>query len=736
MGFIRNTLIILSFLLAITFQALANRSSEEPQTRKHVVRPNETLEVIAGSYGFEVNELAHYNKLYNAQELRVGQVIYFPSDIVPEHPDFPSVDQGRALDAIVFPNSAEDSFDQGGPLDARAFPKPDSSSVDAQSARPFMNDEQHFGKEADIPKFGSQAHYAATSDFDYNFAQKDDLQQVNQRPLHSSKNLYMMNPDTPSGSEMVISAEEAILDAIDGFEGTIGDDESPALAAFGVRPYAYFGNGDSLKEVLQNFAASYYMPSIIADTVVGEVNGKIGPMTPVDFLDHLANIYGFIWYFDGHTLFVYDGSASSQQIISLNYLPIKQLKKTLKKIGIWDGRFFWKEQLKEGLVFISGPPRYIELVSQTALLLDAKEGERQKSKLTVRTFPLKYAWATDKSFTFRGQQLTVPGVATILTRIIKGGGVAQVTKQGVPNPSMTPAESVSKSGEPSPKDGSEPSAEDPLNAGTVADEVYINADPRLNAIIVHDLESKMPMYEELVASLDKPTSQIEISVSIIDINTQDLKALGVDWTNAGSSSDTEFTFKPFPNGAPAPNYTTIVSSALGSFNANLQLLADEGRVKIVSRPSILTLDNIEAILDNSSTFYVSVASNEDSELFPVTSGTVVQVTPRIVREEQGRRIHMSVNIQDGTGSQGTEDVGNKLPAVTNSSINTQAIISEQESLLIGGFYKEKDEEKLTKVPLLGDIPVLGHFFRAESTSKIKQVRLFLITPRIIGSTQT
>ncbi|WP_257294392.1 type III secretion system outer membrane ring subunit SctC [Endozoicomonas sp. YOMI1] len=734
MGFIRNTLIILSLLLAITFQALANWSSEEPQTRKHLVRPNETLEVIAGSYGFEVNELARYNKLNTTEALRVGQIIYFPSDIVPEQPGLHSAEQGRALDARVFPNSAGDSVARGRPLDARAFPRLDGSSVDAERARlmPLINDGQLSGKEAGISQYGSQAHYAATSDFDYNFAQKDDRQQVNQ----SSTNLYMMRPNTPSGNGMVISAEDAIQDAIDDFEGTIGDDESPALAAFGVRPYAYFGNGDSLKEVLQNFAGSYYMPSIIAETVVGEVNGKIGPMTPVDFLDHLANIYGFIWYFDGHTLFVYDGSSSSQQIISLNYLPIKQLKKTLKKIGIWDGRFFWKEQPKEGLVFISGPPRYIELVSQTALLLDAKEGERQKSKLTVRTFPLKYAWATDKSFSFRGQQLTVPGVATILTRIIKGGGVAQVTRQGVPNPSVTPAESVSKSGEPAPKDGSESSAGEQLNAGAVADEVYINADPRLNAIIVHDLESKMPMYEELVASLDKPTSQIEISVSIIDINTQDLKALGVDWDNTDSSRKTKLTFEPYPNDAPSPNYTTIVSSTLGSFNANLKLLADEGRVKIVSRPSILTLDNIEAILDNSSTFYVSVASNEDSELFPVTSGTVVQVTPRIVREEQGRRIHMSVNIQDGTGSQGTEDVGNKLPAVTNSSINTQAIISEQESLLIGGFYKEQDEEKLTKVPLLGDIPVLGHLFRAESKSKIKQVRLFLITPRIIGSTQT
>lgn len=699
MGFIRNSLIIPSFLLALSFSALANWSSEEPQTRKHIVRPQETLELIADSYGFEVNELATYNQLDVTQLLRVGQVIYFPAEI--EQPDLSSANQDQ-------------------PLDARNFPKQVNTYV-YDRPTPVVDNEPMSGKESDLSPYTSPVHYAANSEFDYNFARKTAPQAV----MSDADNGYMMR-QSPVDNKTVISAEDAIQDALDGFAGTIGDDESPALAAFGERPYAYFGNGDSLPDVLQNFAGSYYMPINISDTVQGLVNGKIGPMTPVDFLDHLANIYGFIWYFDGHTLYVYDGGASSQQIISLSYLPVSQFKKTLKKIGIWDGRFFWKEQSNEGLVFISGPPRYTELISQTAQLLDAKEGERQKSKLTVRTFPLKYAWATDKSFTFRGQQMTVPGVATILTSIIKGGGVAQVTKQKLPNSSVTPMESATNSGD---EQMTQNADAQPLNAGAVAEDVYINADPRLNAIIVHDLESKMPMYEDLIASLDKPTSQIEISVSIIDINTQDLHALGVEWNNSGSSGDTQFSFTP----NTAADYTTIVSTALGSFTAKLQLLADEGRVKIVSRPSILTLDNIEAILDNSSTFYVSVAGSEDSELFPVTSGTVVQVTPRIVREDSGRRIHMSVNIQDGTGSQGSEEVGQKLPEITNSSINTQAIISEQESLLIGGFYKEQDEEKFSKIPVLGDIPLLGHVFRSESTSKIKQVRLFLITPRIVSS---
>ena len=684
MGLIRNTLIFLSLLLALTFQALANWSWEEAQTRKHVVRPNESLTVIASSYGFEVNELASYNKLDIGQRLRVGQIIYFPSDI-DQPQQFETIEQTQPLNARRFPN-----FTRNG----------DGNYIGSgQPAR------QNVSYEA-VPGYST----------DYNFTQRDD-----------------QLPQFSASSSNVINAKSVIRDALGMFENTIDDDESPALAAFGERPYAYFGSGESLQEVLQNFAGSYYVPVRISESVGGEINGKIGPMTPVDFLDHLANIYGFIWYFDGHTLFVYDGSASSQEIISLTYLSTQQFKKTLKRVGIWDGRFYWREQGNEGLVFISGPPRYIDLITQTAQLLDAKEGERQKSKLTVRTFSLKYAWATDKSFAFRGQQLTVPGVATILTRIIKGGGIAQSSKQALNSPTMKPAASVSRSGEVAPDSAAKPELSKPLNAGPEIEEVYINADPRLNAIIVHDLESKMPMYQELIASLDKPTSQIEISVSIIDMNTSDLQALGVDWDNSGASGDTNYSFDGYRGGSDSPSYTTIVSTALGSFNANLRLLADEGKVKIVSRPSILTLDNIEAVLDNSSTFYVKVASNEDSELFPVTSGTVVQVTPRIVREDLGRRIHMSVNIQDGTQSENTVD---SVPITTNSSINTQAIISEQESLLIGGFYKETDQESLKKVPLLGDIPVLGHLFKAQSTSKTKQVRLFLITPRIIGPTQT
>ena len=686
-------------LLCFNAGVSANWSSEEPQDRKHIVRSGETLSVIARNYGFEARELVDYNQMSNPARLQIGQVIYFP-------------DEPTYRPQMPLPVEMVDKASAG--MNATRFP-PDSAKP---SAEEYYQLQQFMGTSESVKP---------TSDVDYNYIQKQ------QPPLEE--------PRLPEGfgepeTEMEAVVDELMVSEQSDPEENIGDKESPALSAFGERPYAYFGNGEGLVDVIQNFAASYYIPTSIAEDVLGEVNGKIGPLTPVDFLDHMANIYGFIWYFDGHTLYVYGGSSAEQRIISLSNMSVEQFKKTLKKVGIWDGRFYWKAQAKDGLVFISGPPRYVEMVSQTALLLDEKEGKRLKSQLTVRMFPLKYAWASDKKFPFRGQEITVPGVASLLESIISGGGVANISSQALPNPSLKGAEGLqgaTLAGARKAAEKAEQKAADQantLNAGVAAESVYISADARLNSVIVHDLESKMPMYEDLIKSLDKPTSQIEVSVSIIDIDTDDVAELGVDWAK-GSGTDSEISFDGNPADAA---YSTIIRTSIGAFNARLQLLAKENRLKVISRPSILTLDNLEAVLDNSSTFYIPVSGDRDAELFPVTSGTVVQVTPRIIREEDSRRIHMSVNIQDGSGDQGNGgDTGDKrLTSVKNSSITTQAIIHEQESLLVGGFYKETDSATTSRVPLLSDIPVLGHLFKSESTQINKQVRLFLITPRIVG----
>ncbi|WP_281649006.1 type III secretion system outer membrane ring subunit SctC, partial [Parendozoicomonas sp. Alg238-R29] len=471
---------------------------------------------------------------------------------------------------------------------------------------------------------------------------------------------------------------------------------------FGARPYAYFGNSEPTADVLRNFGANYSIPVIISAAVDGVVNGRIGPLSPVEFLDKIAQLSGLIWYFDGNTLYVYNSNEIQKQILNLQFLGAEEFRKTLMDIGIWDSRFYWKARPQEGIIYISGPPRYMELITETALLLDAKSGQRQRSKQTVKVFPLRYAWADDRSFSFRNQSVTVPGVATILRQIVNGGGLSST-------PAAAPQRSVPGLAPATPA-GQQPEAVAPQAPAqtTTPESVFINADRRLNSVIIHDLESKMPMYESLINTLDKPLAQVEINVSIIDVNTKNLEQLGINW-RLGRESGDHIRFNPFKNddnSTPSDTFTTIINLTSGKLFARVNILSDQGNAKILARPSVLTLDNMEAVLDNSQTFYVRVAGQESAELFPVTYGSVLKVTPRIVDEVTGRKLHLSVNIQDGGQASSQEATGaDNIPVVKNSSISTQAVIDENESLLVGGYYYEETRNNQNKIPILGDMPV-------------------------------
>ncbi len=501
-------------------------------------------------------------------------------------------------------------------------------------------------------------------------------------------------------------------------------------------PYAYYGNGEPVSDALKSFASNYGLPVIISPKITSIVNGKIGPLAPVPFLDALAQLNGLLWYFDGDTLYVYDGQEIEKKIISLNHLTTNRLKNILIDMGLWDNRYGWRERPNEGLVYLAGPPRYINLVSETARLIDLKTGEKQKSQLAFEVFPLKYAWAEDHTISYRNNQVTIPGVATLLRQIVlrdtstnstpTDSDTSTYTKSLSPATPITGSQSSKSAGK------NENKANENIGV-TEADNVVINADRRSNAVIIHDLASKMPMYQHLISTLDKPLSQIEINVSIIDVDTTSIDELGVNWKLNSSGGNGFFSFDP-SSSLSSPPSSTILKVTAGRLLSQVKLLATRNKAKILSRPSVLTLDNMEAVLDNNQTFYVSVngsnSGDNTAQLYPITSGSVLKVTPRIIKEKSGRRIHLDVNIQDGN-SQNSNLNGVSLPVVKNTTISTQAMIEENESLLVGGYFYEKTSDSVNKIPLLGDLPVIGQLFRQKSKNHTKNVRLFLITPKIV-----
>ena len=174
------------------------------------------------------------------------------------------------------------------------------------------------------------------------------------------------------------------------------------------------------------------------------------------------------------------------------------------------------------------------------------------------------------------------------------------------------------------------------------------------------------------------------------------------------------------------------AGSAGQFFARIRAMQAEGSARVVSSPQVVTLSNVEAVFDNSSTFYVRVAGRDEVDLFDVTAGTTLRVTPHVFREDDTTRIKLLVQVEDGALSAQTVDT---LPVVERSGINTQALISEGESLLIGGMVRDASRIGEDKIPFLGDLPIIGNAFKTRNNSSARVERLFLITPRLASPTR-
>jgi type III secretion protein C len=133
---------------------------------------------------------------------------------------------------------------------------------------------------------------------------------------------------------------------------------------------------------------------------------------------------------------------------------------------------------------------------------------------------------------------------------------------------------------------------------------------------------------------------------------------------------------------------------------------------------------------------VRIAGREEVDLFNVSVGTSLRVTPHVFKDEGVAKIKLLVTIEDGQqkkrivgGATVTETIDN-IPVIERSAINTQALINAGESVLIGGLVREESSDDEYKVPLLGDLPVVGRLFKNNSKKSLRMERLFLITPRL------
>ena len=161
----------------------------------------------------------------------------------------------------------------------------------------------------------------------------------------------------------------------------------------------------------------------------------------------------------------------------------------------------------------------------------------------------------------------------------------------------------------------------------------------------------------------------------------------------------------------------------------IKVLEDKNYSKILARPSVITMDNLTAVMDQSETYYLPAAGTKSSDLYSITGSTKLQVTPHIINTLGKPQIQLVLDVKDESVTPNTGE-GNKSK-VDSSSISTQAVVYEGQSVLVGGYFKESFTNGNTGIPFLKDLPFVGNIFKNTTKNKGTSERLFLITPKII-----
>ena len=502
----------------------------------------------------------------------------------------------------------------------------------------------------------------------------------------------------------------------------------------------YVASNNSVQQLFHVLGGALNKPVIVStEAAKKRVSGNFDLSKPKELLATLAARTGLIWYDDGSSIYMYDTSEIQSSVVRLAYAPFDRLVAFLQSSGLYDPRFPLRSNGRAGSFYASGPPVYVELITAAAKYIDATYARPGTGETTIRVIKLKNTFVNDRTYTQRDAPVTIPGVATVLNQLLnrsrdvagKNGKLPQAHIT-IDNDTQTALEAMSNSQNgnfpPLPAYNSTSNKQlDIIPGQSSTDYINIVAYSDTNSLLVQGSARQVGFVEDLVSAIDLPKQQIQLSLWIIDISKDDVNELGVRWQGAAKVNNTGVTF----------NTSSLTPENSVHFLADVTALAKKGNAQIVSRPEILTQENIPALFDNNSSFYAKLVGERNSSLEKITYGTMISVLPRFAQRQQ--EIEMILNIQDGSlpiNIDGKHEYVDNLPMVHNTQISTEARVPVGYSLLVGGYSREQDEHHNLGIPLLKDIPYLGRLFDYSYVSNKKMVRLFLIQPRLMTHGET
>jgi type IV pilus assembly protein PilQ len=275
----------------------------------------------------------------------------------------------------------------------------------------------------------------------------------------------------------------------------------------------------------------------------------------------------------------------------------------------------------------------------------------------------------------------------------------------------------------------------------------IVADSRNKQLIVRDVAEVLEQMQEMISYIDKPERQVMIEARIVEASTNFLRNLGVKWNfdyqQDGINGNESFTVNDVATGMGGAFLIPVINPAASGFatkigisaiesqlNIDLRLsaLENSGEGKIISTPRITTLNGETAIISQGTKIPFSSVSDQGVDVKFENAELKLEVTPEINPDGS---ILLDINVSNSS-------VGVVVPTATGDAVSidekmaqAKVLVRDGQTTVIGGIFIEDERDAQSGVPILMDIPVLGHLFKSTTKTRDRRELLIFITPRIV-----
>lgn len=265
----------------------------------------------------------------------------------------------------------------------------------------------------------------------------------------------------------------------------------------------------------------------------------------------------------------------------------------------------------------------------------------------------------------------------------------------------------------------------------------LTVDKRTNRLLIRDDAEHLTALKAWALEMDLPVGQVELAAHIVSMSETSLRELGVKWSLAEASSvPGSGKFTALGSQLAVGNASTRTGFNIGRINGRLlalelSALEQKQQVDIIASPRLLASHMQPASIKQGSEIPYQVSRGENGATSVEFKEAVLgmEVTPTVLQQN---RVRLKLRISENTPGQVLQQENGEVLAIDKQEIETQVEVNSGETLALGGIFSQKNKSARDSIPLLGDIPLLGHLFRRDGKDNERRELVVFITPRILA----